>query len=363
MPAYKDKKSGTWFVKFSIKELDGKFHGRTKRGFETKRDALAWEKEEKSKVHGVLDMSFSSFCTLYLDSVKPRLKPSTFSMKENIIKKHLIPFFENVSVNDLTPRMVMDWQTRMLSSIDYKSGKTYKKSFLKTVHNQLNAILNFAMKYYQLPSNPASVVGNMGNDREIEMSFWTREQYQKFREEMMEEPLFFYAFECLYWLGIREGELLALTPNDIDFEKKEVSITKTFYILNGKHYITTPKTHKSVRKVKMPDFLCDELKDYLDMVFFAYENEENRLFPVTKSSITRALKRGTEKTNLPKIRVHDLRHSHVSLLIHLGYSAVAIADRMGHESIHITYRYAHLFPSVQDDMAKRLNESMGGLDV
>ena len=83
------------------------------------------------------------------------------------------------------------------------------------------------------------------------------------------------------------------------------------------------------------------------------------MFPITKSSVNRALKRGTKKAGLPEIRVHDLRHSHVSLLIHLGYSAVAIADRLGHESIHVTYRYAHLFPSVQDDMAKKLNESLG----
>lgn len=359
MPAYKDPKNNTWYVKYSQKELDGKFHGKTKRGFATKRDALKWETEEKRKIHGVLDMSFGSFCDLYLESQKPRLKPSTLSMKRNIIYKHIVPYFSSKRVNSITTHDVMEWQTHILETVDPKTGSTYKKSFLKTIHNQLNAILNFAVRYYGLSSNPAHVVGNMGNDREIEMNFWTKEQYLKFRECMMDEPMFYYAFECLYWLGIREGEMLALTPGDFDFDKGEVRINKTFYILKGKHYITSPKTIKSVRKIKMPKFLCDELQDYLQLVFLPSDDIEERMFPVTKSSVNRALKRGTKKAGLPEIRVHDLRHSHVSLLIHLGYSAVAIADRLGHESIHVTYRYAHLFPSVQDDMAKKLNESLG----
>ena len=349
MPAYKDPKKNTWVVKYSYKdELDHKFHGVTKRGFATKREALAWEAESRKKIKGTLSMSFESFAKLYMEKQITRLKPSTYAMKESVIENHLIPYFGKMKVNEITVQNVMTWQNHLM-------GQKYTKSFLKTVHNQLNAILNFAVRYYQLPSNPAQIVGNMGTDKEVKINFWTKDQYLKFKECMMEEPLYFYAFECLYWLGIREGELLALTASDFDFEKKVVSITKTFYQLKGQDYITSPKTHKSVRKVSLPDFLCDELKDYMQLV---YEPKEgcNRLFPITKSMLTRALQRGTQKAGLPKIRVHDLRHSHCSLLIEMGYSAVAIADRLGHESIHITYRYAHLFPSVQKNMAKDLND-------
>lgn len=358
MPAYKDKKTNTWYVQFSLKGIDGKFHGKTKRGFETKRDALSWEQEEKNKFHGVLDMYFDSFCDIYLKNFEPRLKPSTFAMKKNIINKHIIPYFKCLRVNEITPKDVLNWQTRFLKHCDSKDGKKYKKSFLKTIHNQLNAILNFAVKYYDLPTNPASTVGNMGTDRDVEMKFWTKEQYLQFRNQVMEEPLFYYAFECLYWLGIREGELLALTPSDIDFKNNIVSINKTFYILNGQHYITSPKTRKSVRKIKMPKFLAEELYDYMHMMYDCYEGDENRLFPITKSSLSRALKRNAKVCGLPEIRVHDLRHSHVSLLIHMGYSAVSIAQRMGHESIHVTYRYAHMFPNVQQDMANALDLEM-----
>lgn len=259
----------------------------------------------------MLDMSFSSFCDLYLESQKPRLKPSTMSMKKNIIFKHIVPYFSTKKVNSISTNDVMQWQTKILKTIDPQTGTTYKKSFLKTIHNQLNAILNFAVRYYGLASNPAHIVGNMGNDREVEMNFWTKDQYLQFRECMMDEPLFYYAFECLYWLGIREGEMLALTPSDFDFEKKEVRINKTFYILNGKHYITSPKTIKSVRTIKIPLFLCDELQDYLQMVFLPSDDIEDRMFPITKSSVSRALKRGAERAGLPKIRVHDLRHPYV----------------------------------------------------
>ncbi len=356
MPAYKNNDTGTWYVKVSIKGEDGKFHSTTKRGFKTKRDALAWENEQKNKEHGVLDKTFESFCNIYFDHLEPRLKQSTFLTKKSIIINHVLPFFGKKKVNEITVKDVMEWQNKLLIQKKEDGTPVYAKSFLKTIHNQLNAILNFAVKYYNLKSNPANAVGNMGTDKEVKTAIWTKEQYMQLREAMMNEPLYYYAFECLYWLGIREGEMLALTAADLDFERREVNINKTFQILKGEHVVTSPKTQKSIRKVKMPEFLCEELKDYIDMTYKS--NDEGRLFPVTKSSLTRAFRRGIAEAGLPQIRIHDLRHSHVSLLINLGYSPLAIADRMGHESIHVTYRYAHLFPNMQDNMVGTLNSLM-----
>lgn len=176
----------------------------------------------------------------------------------------------------------------------------------------------------------------------------------------MDIPLAYYCFNVLYWSGIREGELLALQLQDINFDKKTISITKTYHRSKGRDIITSPKTPKSKRDVVIPKFLCDELQDYMNMCY-AHEPTD-RLFPVSKNYLIRMMKRGTEKAGLEPIRIHDLRHSHVSLLIHLGYNAVSIAQRVGHESIDITYRYAHLFPTVQTDMADKLN-SIGGGDI
>ena len=184
------------------------------------------------------------------------------------------------------------------------------------------------------------------------MLFWTKDEYQKFANAMMDKPLSFYAFEMLYWCGIREGELLALTPADFDFEKGTVKISKSYQRLHGEDVITSPKTKKSNRTIKMPKFLCEEIQDYLGMLYGV--KKKDRIFTVTKSYLHHEMDRGAKEAGVKRIRIHDLRHSHISLLIDMGFSAVAIADRVGHESIEITYRYAHLFPSKQNEMVEKL---------
>lgn len=202
------------------------------------------------------------------------------------------------------------------------------------------------------------LVGNMGSDKNIQMQYWTKEEYLRFADVMMDEPMAYYCFQVLYWCGIREGEMMALTLEDLDFENGKLRINKTFQHLKGKDVVTDPKTPKSNRVIQMPGFLVEELKDYVKMIYDL--NPNDRLFPVCKSYLYRMMKKGSELAGVKKIRVHDLRHSHVSLLIHMGYSAVAIAERVGHESVDITYRYAHMFPTVQADMADKLNKIMEG---
>ena len=217
----------------------------------------------------------------------------------------------------------------------------------------MSAIFNHAVKFYELKSNPAAKVGNMGKEKSKEMLFWTKEEYMKFAESMMDKPVSFYAFEMLYWCGLRLGELLALTKNDFDFDKKTVSITKSYQHIDGKDVITDPKTPKSVRTITMPDFLCEEIQEYISSLYGVKNN--SRIFGFTKSYLHHEMDRGCKEQGLKRIRIHDLRHSHVSLLIEMGFSAVAIADKMGHESIDITYRYAHLFPTRQTEIAIKLN--------
>ena len=197
----------------------------------------------------------------------------------------------------------------------------------------------------------------MGKKKNREMLFWTKEEYLKFADGMMDKPMSYYAFEMLYWTGIREGELLAITPADFDFEKRTVTINKSFQHLNGRDIITSPKTEKSNRTIQLPKFLCDEMQDYLKMLYDV--GLEDRMFPVTKSYLHREMDRGSKQAGVKRIRIHDIRHSHVSLLIDMGFSATAIADRVGHESIDITYNYAHLFPSKQAEMADKLDMERG----
>ena len=256
-------------------------------------------------------------------------------------------------MSSITPQQIIRWQNELINSRD-KNGKPYSPVYLKTIQNQLSAIFNHAVRYYNLKENPCVKAGSMGKKKSREMLFWTKDEYLKFIDAMMDKPLSFYAFEMLYWCGIREGELLALTPADFDFDKETVTINKSYQRLHGEDVITTPKTKKSNRTIKMPHFLCEEMQEYLSMLYGL--KKKDRIFTVTKSYLHHEMDRGAKAAGVKRIRIHDLRHSHISLLIDMGFSAVAIADRVGHESIEITYQYAHLFPSKQTEMAKRLDD-------
>lgn len=168
----------------------------------------------------------------------------------------------------------------------------------------------------------------------------------------MDKPISYYAFQMLYWCGLRLGELLALTPADFDFKNRTVKVSKSYQRIQMEDVVTSPKTEKSNRIITMPDFLCAEMNEYIQSIYEIQDDQ--RIFPISKSYLHHEMDRGTKATGVKRIKIHGLRHSHISLLIDMGFSAVAIADRVGHESIDITYRYAHLFPSKQQEIANKL---------
>ncbi|MBQ4135511.1 MAG: site-specific integrase [Clostridia bacterium] len=356
MPAYKEKDSKTWYVSVRYEDWTGKKTRKVKRGFQSKRETLEWERKFLLKENASLDMTFESFLELYKEDLKDRLKLSTWIMKTSVIDQKILPYFKNKRMCDIKPSDVIAWQKVIMAHRD-ENGNAYTPTYLKTIHNQLSAIFNHAVRYYELSSNPAAKAGNMGKEKTREMLFWTKDEYTTFAEEIMDKPISFYAFEMLYWCGLRMGELLALTPNDFDLEDGIVRITKSYQRIHGEDVITDPKTDKSIRNIKMPDFLVDEIQDYLKALYSV--EGDTRIFPITKGYLHREMTRGCNATGVKRIRIHDLRHSHVSLLINMGFSAVAIADRVGHESIDITYRYAHLFPTTQKEIANKLNTERG----
>ncbi len=356
MAVYKDEKTNTWRAIYRYVDWTGEKKQTQKRGFKTKREAQAWEREQLNKAVSDLDMSFANFVEHYTEDMKTRIKESTWATKDHIIRTKLLPYFGKLKISNITAQQIITWQNELLNQKD-ENGKPYWPMYLKTVHNQLSSIFNHAVRYYNLRENPCKKAGSMGKKKNREMLFWTKEEYLKFANAMMDKPLSFYAFEMLYWCGIREGELLALTPADFDFKKGTVTINKSYQRLNRQDVITTPKTEKSNRIIKMPQFLTDEIQDYLRMLYDVGDND--RMFTVTKSYLHREMDRGAKEAGVKRIRIHDIRHSAVSLLIDMGFSATAIADRVGHESIDITYNYAHLFPSKQTEMAEKLNMERG----
>ena len=279
-----------------------------KRGFTTKKEAQEWERMFQLQNSSDLDMSFEAFTELYIRDVKNRLKENTWLTKEHIIRTKILPFFGKLKISEISTKEIITWQNEMLAYRDEKK-KPYSQTYLKTLHNQLSAIFNHAVRYYELRSNPAAKVGNMGSEEHREMLFWTKEEYKKFSFEMMDKPVSFYAFEMLYWCGIREGELLALTPADFDFDKETVTINKSYQRLHGEDVITTPKTKKSNRTIKMPHFLCEEMQEYLSMLYGL--KKKDRIFTITKSYLHHEMDRGAKAAGVKRIRIHDLRHPYV----------------------------------------------------
>lgn len=352
MAAFKNEDNGTWYTMFRYTDWKGARKQKCKRGFSTRKEALEWEREFLQQKQADVEMPFDSFVELYTKDIMPRLKENTWLTKESIIQKKILPYFGKRKLCEITAKDVIDWQNEIRSTKDAK-GNLPSATYLKTIHNQLSAIFNHAVRYYDLRQNPAAKAGNMGVEERKEMLFWTKAEYQQFSDAMMDKPMSYYAFQVLYWCGIRVGELLALTPSDFDFERGVLSITKSYQRLKGQDIITTPKTKKSNRHILMPEFLCHEMQDYIKMFYGAESND--RIFPISKHYLHHEMDRGSKATGVKRIRIHDIRHSHVSLLIDMGFSALAIADRVGHESIDITYRYAHLFPSKQKEMATQLD--------
>ncbi len=353
MPAYKDQNKGTWYAAFYYEDWQGTRKKKLRRGFDTKKEALEWERQFLLQQAADPDMEFEKFVELYIADKKNRVRENTWESKSHVIRTKIVPYFKDKRLSEIKPKDVIAWQNTIMEKGNEKTGKPYSPVYLKTIHNQLSAIFNHAVRYYGLKANPAAKAGNMGKETNKEMSFWTKEEYLKFAEVMMDKPQSYYAFELLYWCGIREGELLALTPADFDLEKGILSITKSYQRLKGRDVITEPKTPKSVREIRMPDFLMEEIRDYLKSLYGVQRDE--RIFDMTKSCLHHEMDRGAKEAGVKRIRIHDLRHSHISLLIDMGFSAVAIADRVGHESIDITYKYAHLFPSKQEEMAEKLD--------
>jgi integrase len=347
MKAEKDKKTGKWLIQYRYTDWQGKRRKSTKRGFATKREAEEWLRNFLIKQKADFDMKFEDFWKMYYADIETRLREHTMRTKKYIVELKILPYFGNKRVNDITAADIRQWQNELI-----KMG--YSPTYLKTINNQLSAIFNYAVRYYDLKSNPCAKAGSMGKSKAEEMDFWIGEEFRKFIDSVMNKRLSYMAFMTLYWTGMRLGELLALNPKDVDLEKRTISITKSYQRLGKKDVITPPKTPKSKRVITIPEFLAADIKDYMDSLYELQEND--RLFPITKYYLEHEMQRGIKESGVKRIRVHDLRHSHASMLIELGFSPLEIANRLGHEKVETTLNtYAHLYPNKQTKLAERLD--------
>ena len=355
MPAYKDEKTGKWFAKFYYTNWQGIKKQKWKRGFATKKEALGFERDFLEKQSANPDMTFQNLYEIYMEDMAARLKQSTLLTKKAVLQTHILPFFGSKPINEIKASDVRRWQAKLMSS-----PNNYSQTYLKKINTELNSIINYAKRFYDLNTNPCGKAGTIGKAKAEEMDYWTYDEYIAFSEGVKDKSLSYICFEVLYWTGMREGELLALSPADIDLDNKTISINRTYQRIEGKDVFTSPKTRKSKRKIPIPDFLCQELSDYIQSRYMLDADE--RLFPVTKSYLSHEMIRGCKNTGVKKIRIHDIRHSHASLLINQGCDALMLADRLGHEKVSTTLNtYSHLFPHKQQELVHSL-ESLQATD-
>ena len=348
MAATKNQQKGYWEIQFYYKDWTGIRRKKHKRGFKTKREAIEWAEDFKQKQSQSMEMLLRNLIEVYFEDMENRLRESTIKNKKYIIELKILPYFGDKKVSEITASDIRKWQNTLL-----KEG--YAPTYLKTINNQLSAIMNYAVQYYNLSSNPCKQAGSMGKSKAEEMDFWTKEEFQSFVVCVKDKPHIYMAFMLLYWTGMRTGELLALTGNDIDFENKVISITKSYQRLDGKDIISEPKTAKGKRKITLPDFLVEELDEYVQKLYGYMPTD--RIFHFTKHNLVHEMKRGVKLSGVKKIRLHDLRHSHASLLIsELRMPPLLVAERLGHEKIQTTLdTYSHLYPNQARDLADQLN--------
>ena len=310
MPAYKyTLKNGKtmWYAAFNYTDWTGKYRHTCKRGFKTQREAKEYERSVLDQQNATSDILFSSLVENYMEDMSHRLKPTTMDNKRNIIDSKLLPYFSRLKVCDIDTIRVRKWQNELISFRD-ENGKPYSQTYLKTVNNQLSAILNYAVTHYNLSTNPCRAAGSIGKSKAGEMKYWTREQYEAFSKNIQKSATKL-AFDMLFYTGMRSGELLALTPSDI-LPDKRISINKNYAKVKGEELILIPKTAKSNRSIAIPDFLYDDIFEYISKL--GGIGKDDRIFYFTKSALEKEIKRVAEKAGLPNIRVHDLSYPNLN---------------------------------------------------
>jgi integrase len=363
MASYTKEPNGTYTLRYRIRDRDGKSVNKAKRGFERRRDAKLFYDNEIIPTLAIqtntgIVYTLSAVYTDYLEHMKGQAKNSTYILIKSVADKFIIPKFGARNIFEITSLDAVNWQTEINNAPENYSYR-YKAKMRYVFVN----LLNFS-KYYGLKENPFDDVKSFSKSKERrkEMLFWTREEFEKFiaaisdeRDKML--------FSTLYLSGARNGEAIALTWKDIDFEQSVIKINKTYSrkVLGKSYDITAPKTPAAYRDILMP-------AQYMDRIKELYKNEKQiegfsddwfifgREKPVMDVVVNKRLKKYCELSKVKKIRVHDLRHSHVSLLIYLGCNILIIAYRLGHKDTQMTLNiYGHMFPNNQKELIGGLN--------
>ncbi len=352
MPIYKDEKTGTWYCKFYYEDFTGTRKQKLKRGFKLQRDAKEWEHDFLTKQAAQPDMPFSALSQLYLEDRKAHTKKITYETKKNRIDTWILPYFNVQPINEITAPDIRKWQATLKESLN-ANGAPLSEGYMQNLVTELSSIFNFAVRFYGLSKNPCHVAGNTVGKKNRSMNFWTKDEFDRFIATFDKTSPYYVAFLMLYYCGMRIGELEALTIGDVNLDSNMITINKTYHLINGSGVTTSPKTPKANRDITIPPFLSAIIREYETHIYAP--EPDMRLFTASHSTYARQFEEHTKQAEIRRIRLHDLRHSHASLLIEIGFSALLVSERLGHENVSTTLNiYSHLFPSKQTEVAEKL---------
>lgn len=356
MPAYKDKRNNTWYVKYQNK---------TKRGFETKREALLYEAKQKLKSNKeTISITFKEVAYDFLNYNKINVSYATYDKYRNSIERHILPSIDGNKV--ISKIDELDCRNFFEKLCKTKHSTSYKNSILLV----FKTIFKHAEKYFNLEYNPTRFMEKYKplfeesiKKNAKEKSIWTDDEFKKFINEVNKSN-YKLLFILLYYTGMRLGEALALTWND--FVDHSVSINKsiTRKTNKGTYEIKQPKNISSYRNINLGSNLSLYLGKYKDKEknIPGFSNDWlifGRSNPLVLSSIDRNKESAIRKAGIKRIRIHDLRHSHASHLIASGVNIVAVSKRLGHSSVNITLSvYTHLVNNTDQYLIDILDKSI-----
>lgn len=197
MPVTRDGK--LWRSQFYYKDWQGIRRKKNKRGFKTKGEADEWERNFLQQQQKNLDISFENFVEIYFADMENRLRESTIINKRYVFDLKVTPYFKHKKMCEIQTSDIRAWQNELIK-------KGYAPTYLKSINNQLAALFNYAVRYYDLRDNPCRKAGSIGKSKADEMDFWTKQEFKEFLPSMDSKPEARMAFLLLYWTGMRIGD-------------------------------------------------------------------------------------------------------------------------------------------------------------
>lgn len=335
-----DSKTRTYYVEYRPYDINGKKKksATKKRGFLTKKDAKQFELSVINKKSVSKDYIFRDIAEEYISGLNSNER------SKNLFRAYLRRHFKynDYSINQIDKPSLSAWNKAIRDSIAPRTANQII-SLVKSVYKYANNIYDIPDISFVLHRFKVDSVNN-------DMSVWTIEEFNKFIA-VEDNPIYNAFFSCLFWTGARRGEVIALQKSDYDSVKKTLKISKAM-----KHYnegFTKPKTLNSNRTIELDNKLNNQLKELLKIdgdFLFGYD------VPLSLTSIDRHFKENISKSHVKAIRLHDLRHSHATILINNGVNIVAVSRRLGHTDVNITLKtYTHLLQDTNKELMDKLN--------